>query len=333
MKRAALTNIFLGIMAMFMTLAIFRSATSSGKDLLEMNTREDSLIIARELSRFEGLINRSMEDVKIMMSDMPAPRSTRETIPTVYVITPTYKRYEQIPELTRLGQTLLNVPKLHWIVADDAKDNNLEVISLLKTLGMPYTYLLTPMPEKFHEPKYKVKPKGVANRNGAINWIRLHATEGVFYFADDDNTYDIRLFEEIRYTKKVSMLPVGLLTHYGLSTPVVKNGKFFGWYDGWIANRHYPIDMASFAVSVPFFLTRPKAKMPYSPGYEETGFLDSLNITMNDVEFVADNCTKIYVWHTKTVKNYASSRDILQAKWNDTNLRDLQKVMMIKRKE
>ncbi|XP_066946348.1 galactosylgalactosylxylosylprotein 3-beta-glucuronosyltransferase P-like isoform X1 [Macrobrachium rosenbergii] len=338
-----IANISLSIMAFFVMLAIFKTTTSPGREVVEVVAREDTVIV-RELSRLEALMNRSLEDIRVnfdamrtrgrvMAADSPTFRSPEVTFPTVYVITPTFKRYEQIPELTRLGQTLLNVPKIHWIVADDAREINPSVISLLKTLGIPYTYMLTPMPEKFHDPKYKAKPKGVANRNGGVDWLRLHATEGVFYFADDDNTYDIRLFEEIRFTKKVSMLPVGLTTHYGLSTPVLKSGKFVGWYDGWISNRHFPIDMAAFAVSVPFLLTRPEAKMPYTPGYEETGFLDSLNITMNEVEFVADNCTKIYVWHTKTQKNYASSRDILKKQWDDTNLRELQKVMVIKKKD
>ncbi|KAK7079168.1 hypothetical protein SK128_021600 [Halocaridina rubra] len=186
------------------------------------------------------------------------------------------------------------------------------------------------MPETFSNPKYKVKPKGVSNRNGGMEWIRQHATEGVLYFADDDNTYDIRLFEEIRYTRKVSMFPVGLVTGHGLSTPVLKERRFVGWYDGWISNRKFPVDMAGFAVNIPFLLTRPNARMPYLAGYEETGFLESLDIPKEDLEFVADNCTKIYVWHTKTHKNPPSSRDILKTDYDGTNLRILQKRMIIR---
>ena len=46
------------------------------------------------------------------------------------------------------------------------------------------------------------------------------------------------------------MWPVGLITNYGVSSPVVKNGKVVGFYDGWVANRKFPVDMAGFAVSV-----------------------------------------------------------------------------------
>ena len=43
------------------------------------------------------------------------------------------------------------------------------------------------------------KPRGVSNRNAALQWLRSNnITEGVIYFADDDNSYDLELFEEVR---------------------------------------------------------------------------------------------------------------------------------------
>lgn len=54
-----------------------------------------------------------------------------------------------------------------------------------------------PMPEKY-KLKKGAKPRGVSNRNRGLQWIRANATRGVFYFADDDNTYDIELFDEVR---------------------------------------------------------------------------------------------------------------------------------------
>ena len=39
-------------------------------------------------------------------------------------------------------------------------------------------------------------------RRAALSWIREHGSdEGVVYFADDDNSYDVRIFEEIRKTR------------------------------------------------------------------------------------------------------------------------------------
>ncbi len=48
------------------------------------------------------------------------------------------------------------------------------------------------------------KPRGVVQRNKGLDWLRQHPDQlhhaGVVYFADDDNTYDIRLFEEVTHT-------------------------------------------------------------------------------------------------------------------------------------
>ena len=52
------------------------------------------------------------------------------------------------------------------------------------------------MPELFKQKK-GAKPRGVSNRNCGLEWLRANAKSGVFYFADDDNTYDIQLFEEV----------------------------------------------------------------------------------------------------------------------------------------
>lgn len=92
------------------------------------------------------------------------------------------------------------------------------------------------------------------------------------------------------------MFPVGLITTLGVSSPIVRNGKFSGFYDGWIAGRKFPVDMAGFAVSVDFFLKRPNASMPFKAGYEEDGFLRSLApFEPNEIELVADNCTKVRI--------------------------------------
>lgn len=61
--------------------------------------------------------------------------------PVIYIITPTYRRPEQLAELTRLGQTLLHVPAIHWIVVEDAETISLSVAQLLGRLSIPYTHL------------------------------------------------------------------------------------------------------------------------------------------------------------------------------------------------
>jgi hypothetical protein len=67
-----------------------------------------------------------------------------------------------------------------------------------------------PTPRKFkHAPKesWAVKPRGVLQRNMALQWLRGHldnidkvdglTPSGVLYFADDDNVYDLALFDEV----------------------------------------------------------------------------------------------------------------------------------------
>lgn len=48
----------------------------------------------------------------------------------------------------------------------------------------------------------------------------------MLYFGDDDNSYDLRLFDEIRDTRNISMFPVGLVGDYAVSAPVVYDVTF-----------------------------------------------------------------------------------------------------------
>lgn len=64
-------------------------------------------------------------------------------------------------------------------------------------------------------------------------------------------------------TEKVTMWPVGLVTDLGVSSPIVKNGRVVGFYDGWNGQRKFPVDMAGFAINLQLFLdVSTKAKSP-----------------------------------------------------------------------
>lgn len=81
------------------------------------------------------------------------------------------------------------------------------------------------MPKSYR--KKKPMPRGVSNRRAAIQWLRQrNFTNGILYFGDDDNTYDLKLFSEIRDTQRVSMFPVGLIEEYSVSGPVVRKVSF-----------------------------------------------------------------------------------------------------------
>lgn len=64
-----------------------------------------------------------------------------------------------------------------------------------------YDFFIAQMPAKYR--KNKIKPRGVSNRNRGLDWVRANASDGVLYFADDDNTYDLDIFEQVSsYGKK-----------------------------------------------------------------------------------------------------------------------------------
>jgi hypothetical protein len=65
--------------------------------------------------------------------------------------------------------------------------------------------------------------RGVFNRRAALAWIREHGdVDAVVYFADDDNAYDTRIFEEVRATVRISVFPVGLVQEFGISSPILR---------------------------------------------------------------------------------------------------------------
>ena len=61
------------------------------------------------------------------------------------------------------------------------------------------------MPDIYRQTKDEYHlPKGVSNRNKALHWIFRHAVDkAVVYFADDDNTYDLRLFHEVSSSRHI----------------------------------------------------------------------------------------------------------------------------------
>lgn len=273
-------------------------------------------------------VTEAARKVAAASSDGIPPRFPVDTksLPPLYIITPTYRRPEQLAEITRLGYTLKHVQNLFWLIVEDADSRTESVTRLLRQIDVPFIHLTAPMPAKYR--KLKVKPRGVSNRNRGLQWIRANATEGVLYFADDDNTYNLEIFEQMRHIRKVGMWPVGLISKYGVSSPIVANGTINGFYDGWIGGRKYPIDMAGFAVSVKFLLSRPKAEMPFKAGYEEDGFLRSLDpLDMKEIDLLASNCTEILTWHTQSKKN-PPALPLNLTKYGTTNLVKLTKILV-----
>eukprot|EP00095_Tigriopus_kingsejongensis_P005606 snap_masked-scaffold541_size141817-processed-gene-0.8 protein:Tk05606 transcript:snap_masked-scaffold541_size141817-processed-gene-0.8-mRNA-1 annotation:"galactosylgalactosylxylosylprotein 3-beta-glucuronosyltransferase i" len=229
--------------------------------------------------------------------------------PVIYAITPTYAREVQKAELTRLCHTFLLVPNFHWIVVEDARAKTKLVTDFLTKCGVTFSHLFVPTPPDLKiqpdEQNWR-RPRGVHQRNEALSWIRDQApkyTDGVIYFADDDNSYSLDLFDEIRSTRKVSVFPVGLVGGLWVEKPKVSSeGKVIGWDATWAPQRPFALDMAGFAVNLDLFLAKTKTKFAYQVkrGHQESEFLRHLVESLDELEPKADKCTKVLVWHTRT---------------------------------
>ena len=76
------------------------------------------------------------------------PSSDNDLMPPVYAVTPTYARPEQKAELTRLSQTFLLVPNLHWILVEDSDRKTPLVSRLLERSGLKFTHLNVKTPDE-----------------------------------------------------------------------------------------------------------------------------------------------------------------------------------------
>ncbi|XP_012695851.1 galactosylgalactosylxylosylprotein 3-beta-glucuronosyltransferase 2 [Clupea harengus] len=233
-----------------------------------------------------------------------SPWKNRTALPVIYAITPTYSRAVQKAELTRLSNTFRQVPQFHWIVVEDSNTRTELVSRFLARCGVPYTHLNIFTPRRF---KRIGMPRATEQRNTALSWLRQHRSlkdAGVVFFADDDNTYSLELFEEMRSTRRVAVWPVGLVGGRRYERPLVEKGKVVGWYTGWRADRPFAIDMAGFAVNLHVILSNPRAQFKRrgaKPGMQESDFLKQIT-KVEDLEPKANNCTKVLVWHTRTEK-------------------------------
>lgn len=271
----------------------------------------------RAISRLRGELHSLKERIK----KAEPTKAQKPPLPTIYVITPTYARLVQKAELTRLSQTLLHVPQLHWILVEDSPNKTTLVTQFLAHSGLTYTHLHVPTPRdrKLQEgdPSW-LKPRGAEQRNEGLRWLResyrgQQGERGVVYFADDDNTYSLQLFEEMRGTQMVSVWPVGLVGGMRYERPVVEDGRVVRFHTGWRPGRPFPIDMAGFAVSLRLVLANPDSCFDGNApmGFLESSFLQGL-ATLEELEPKAEMCTKVLVWHTRTEKPKMKREDALQ---------------------
>ncbi|CAK9303472.1 unnamed protein product [Gordionus sp. m RMFG-2023] len=109
----------------------------------------------------------------------------------------------------------------------------------------------------------------------------------------------------MRYTKLVSVWPVGLVGGLLVEKPLVnpETRTITGFNSLWGLTRTFKLDMAAFAINAKQVYENPAIAIfdiMSQVGYMENDFLIKLGITLNDLEPKAELCTKVLVWHTKS---------------------------------
>ena len=151
----------------------FFTNTSDGNDKGREIYKRTSPIFPPKHAERVSLCNVKFKNVTDQQQLASTP-DTQNILPTIYFITPTYSRSEQVAELTRLAQTLLHVPNLHWIIAEDSLMCSPSVASLLERFKMPYTHLASPMPNIYLHQPMKDRPRGVSSRRAGLQWVLNH---------------------------------------------------------------------------------------------------------------------------------------------------------------
>ncbi|CAD5111451.1 DgyrCDS760 [Dimorphilus gyrociliatus] len=284
-------------------LGLFWIGFNFNNNVPQNSSKEDIAFLTKRLIELE----KSEEHLKSLIK---SKETNNEDLPIIFVVTPTHSRLEQKAELTRLCQCFMHVPKLHWIVVEDRESRSRLVENFLSKCKVVSSHLFVKTPDesvlKANESRWK-KPRGVQQRNVALSYLRFEhsRSKGVVFFADDDNVYDLELFNEMRHTQKASVWPVGLVGKLKYETPVLDSqGKVIFWRTAWKGTRKFALDMAGFAVNLKLITDSPKVQFRSgrSIGMLETNFLSDLNLELSDLEPKANGCTQVLVWHTRTEK-------------------------------
>ena len=181
-----------------------QSLLDKAQEEIERLRTDNKKLVERELQlkKIARQLALKLKDRKERTQSGPGFPKVDPKLPWVYGITPTYARFTQKADLTRLVQTLLHVTNFHWVVVEDSPTPTKLVANVLRDSGLRYTHLHKATPAIMKKaPKWKKPHRGVQQRNHALKWIRdhvdAHKTQGAVYFMDDDNTYHRKLFDQV----------------------------------------------------------------------------------------------------------------------------------------
>ncbi|KAK6736656.1 hypothetical protein RB195_019388 [Necator americanus] len=160
-----------------------------------------------------------------------------------------------------------------------------------------------------------INGRGWTHRNLALQYVRENYDrnfDAVLYFADDDNSYDVRLFNNyIRNVSRIGVWAVGLVGGAWVEAPHVSaKGKVIAWDVMFAPNRPFATDMAGFAINTKELFRARNATFNahcaknYKQG-PESCFLSQFGFTKQHLEPFGykEYPKEILVWHTKTSKS------------------------------
>jgi putative beta-1,4-xylosyltransferase IRX9 len=108
------------------------------------------------------------------------------------VVTATSVRPHQAYYLNRLAHLLKNVPpSLLWIVAEWPYQSR-ETAEILRSSGVMYRHLIC------NRNTTNTRKTTVCQKNNAIFHIKKHRLDGIVHFVDEERTYSVELFKEMR---------------------------------------------------------------------------------------------------------------------------------------
>lgn len=209
------------------------------------------------------------------------------------LITCTHNHTNRIAYFKHLIKNIFSkINNYTWIIVEDGIKTDDYLSKMLQESGVNHSYL-------HYGP---TRSGGNAQRNFALEYIHDYNIDGIVYNLDDDNLYDLKLFDEIRKIKKISIFPV-----HGWNRdkndpekPILdSNNNFKSWNSSW--QRKYSTDMGGFAFRSSLLKNIKKPFWTYiEHGGGESEFIDRLVTNVNDIEFnLCNNCNNYYVSHNE----------------------------------
>lgn len=124
--------------------------------------------------------------------------SVYDSLPTIYLISAVNMLQKtELADLTRMKNTLTLVPKLTWIIVENKENKTDKLSRFLKSSDLDYVHLNHYI--EYIE-LYTTIDYYLTLYNIGLSWIQRNIStlnNGIVHFIEIDNTYDIRIFEQV----------------------------------------------------------------------------------------------------------------------------------------